>query len=1138
MTASNVCIGTATANQTAAANTDPNGTYVYSDSLEKYASGAYHFSWTNNSTAAASSIADDMFTPPYGAAKTISSINMSTYGYFNWASGGWVRLTAKFWDVDENAPCPTFESGQFIGSSAGVFWPVEWWATVDLTASGLNYNILPGHRIRAELWVEDNGLYNIGDVQLRYGQKNSVWIPSEGCKLVVVQASSDTTTVGSGSVPQDATLAPGGGFTDLDAFTLQTSAGIDTVGSVTTTLSPSNAYSYIGAIAITNDEGTITYGSLSNPSSAVITVPLSAYIDATASSIQYKVRIAPKAQSAMPEPPGGLYAVQGVVTALSSMNTKTYGDTSATTITIDNQSPENPVWGAVTVGDTQLTLNWTNPFDFSEVLILRNTSPIADAPAEGTTYVQGNTIGSSTLIYIGNLQGFIDTGLTNNTNCYYRIFAKDANGNYSTGAATGPYMPLVPLTVGNGTSPPDLTVVPGSAAVVLDSFTLQTTTATATVTGITVSLTSGSSSALGLVEITSDNGGTVYGSAFNPGSDAVPVVLATNITVTTAPIQYKVRITPKSHANMPSPPGSQYLITGTVTSVTTSQTLSKLYSDSSSAFITVDNLSTDNPVWNNIITLDGQIILNWTNPSDFNQVIVLRNNSVVSDRPAEGVSYLQGNTIGASAIIYAGTLQTFTDTGLSNGTNYFYRIFSTDTNGNYSTGAGIGPYLPQSNVVTLAGNAAASVASLNSISINMPYTNDSNSSNTSTVEYKLASAGVWTSWIAGAPHVPSPFGATISDIPTGIYDVRMTYSDSDGVIGLNPRTVTGLDLSSAKTNAGTATAVLQGISEILVTMPYTQDSNSDNTYSIDYKLTSDSTWVSWTSVAPHSPASYASSITGLAPGLYDVRMTYNDPDGVTGINPRIIAGVDLTGPMTRPGIVTVSTGELSLYVNTPFDKDNNTNNTCQIDYKLSSTGVWMNWSVQNCRISPVYLAGLTYDHYDVRVTYEDPDGVEGAAVQTISSLMPQSDKLIHNSRNANKKNYWAQYGGWGLPGAQYGEFTCATCHEPRSPNIAGIRSFINLMPIPGPEMHFGGPVYFQSKTGPESFGDDSILRDPPPPVSKICEVCHTQTYGHINPSTQAQVHRYNQTETGNHANSNGTDCTSCHTHNTGFMSPW
>ncbi len=37
--------------------------------------------------------------------------------------------------------------------------------------------------------------------------------------------------------------------------------------------------------------------------------------------------------------------------------------------------------------------------------------------------------------------------------------------------------------------------------------------------------------------------------------------------------------------------------------------------------------------------------------------------------------------------------------------------------------------------------------------------------------------------------------------------------------------------------------------------------------------------------------------------------------------------------------------------------------------------------------------------------------------------------LMHNSADTASKKWQAQ-GGWGVAGGKYGQFTCATCHEP------------------------------------------------------------------------------------------------------------
>ncbi|TAN52704.1 MAG: hypothetical protein EPN21_03305, partial [Methylococcaceae bacterium] len=203
---------------------------------------------------------------------------------------------------------------------------------------------------------------------------------------------------------------------------------------------------------------------------------------------------------------------------------------------------------------------------------------------------------------------------------------------------------------------------------------------------------------------------------------------------------------------------------------------------------------------------------------------------------------------------------------------------------------------------TAAGVATAVAASNTSINVSMPYTNDSNANNTYTVDYKLTSEPtVWTNWVTAAAHTASPYATTITGLTEGAsYDVRVTYNDADGVTGTNPQTVTPIVLPIWSTAAGTAAAANAGITSISVSMPYTNDANGNNTYTVDYKLSSEPTvWTNWVTAAAHTASPYATTITGLAQGSsYDVRMTYNDANSVTGTNPQTVTGI-VTGPVTR-----------------------------------------------------------------------------------------------------------------------------------------------------------------------------------------------------------------------------------------------
>ncbi len=86
------------------------------------------------------------------------------------------------------------------------------------------------------------------------------------------------------------------------------------------------------------------------------------------------------------------------------------------------------------------------------------------------------------------------------------------------------------------------------------------------------------------------------------------------------------------------------------------------------------------------IAFDGTNI--WTANVMSNSVTKIGMTSVVPNRPVEGTSYSPGQTIGSSVVACVTTNATSScfDTGLTNGTKYYYEIFAFDTHGNYSLG--------------------------------------------------------------------------------------------------------------------------------------------------------------------------------------------------------------------------------------------------------------------------------------------------------------------------------------------------------------------------------------------------------------------------------------------------------------------
>jgi len=241
------------------------------------------------------------------------------------------------------------------------------------------------------------------------------------------------------------------------------------------------------------------------------------------------------------------------------------------------------------------------------------------------------------------------------------------------------------IALGDGADPGNAAIGPGGAATMADAFTFATASGTNVVSAVVVGLAAGTSGGLSLVEITNDAGSTVYGSVVNPATDTPSITLSTNtLTATTTTTQYKIRVTPRSHANMPVPPGSAYSVTAKINSWTSTYTQSG--SDTAGTTVTIDNLSPANATASSCTAGTEQVTLSWTNPADgdFNSVVVLRDTAAVADTPVEGTTYVVGNTIGASTVACATGSSPCTDTGLTGGTAYHYRLFAKDSNGNYS----------------------------------------------------------------------------------------------------------------------------------------------------------------------------------------------------------------------------------------------------------------------------------------------------------------------------------------------------------------------------------------------------------------------------------------------------------------------
>src|SRR5712692_7888135 len=103
---------------------------------------------------------------------------------------------------------------------------------------------------------------------------------------------SRATTIADGTNPGNTTIAPGAAATDVDAFTLQTSSGTDTVTAATVTLAAGTSVG-INLVQIT-DNSNVVMGTATDPVSDTVSIPLSTNISVTTTATTYKIRITPK----------------------------------------------------------------------------------------------------------------------------------------------------------------------------------------------------------------------------------------------------------------------------------------------------------------------------------------------------------------------------------------------------------------------------------------------------------------------------------------------------------------------------------------------------------------------------------------------------------------------------------------------------------------------------------------------------------------------------------------------------------------------------------------------------------------------------------------------------------------------------
>lgn len=310
-----------------------------------------------------------------------------------------------------------------------------------VTGAAAAATLQDGDQIAVEVWVQAVNGYTVnilfnGPAHVNHSVANTTPMSffATSRALILQTAVIPTVTLSNfvGSEPGNFTIAPGASA-QVDSFGIVASAGTDTLTNAVVTMTTGMGQ-YISNVALTNDGDTITYCNAA-PSGDTATFT-GCTLPVTVTNTQFKVRLTAKSHALMPAPQGGNYAIGATITSFTVTGIEAGTDTGSSTTTVDNLSPGTTTGSSATPGNTQIQLSWSNPgdIDFQKVIIYCKTSAITEAPTEGTDpSVDGAVCDATARVkYSGSTSPQTFTGLTNGQIYYFRIYARDTNGNFTS----------------------------------------------------------------------------------------------------------------------------------------------------------------------------------------------------------------------------------------------------------------------------------------------------------------------------------------------------------------------------------------------------------------------------------------------------------------------------------------------------------------------------------------------------------------------------------------------------------------------------------------------------------------------------------------------------------------------------------